>query len=107
MTFYNVISALLFLGAVRGLLDALEKLQWEQALMAVSLTALVFNDMLSTSYEIESGESHAKKYTFELMLIDLTNFLLLAMATIVVNPVANVFDVKLPRLASFFGEPGF
>lgn len=105
MTFYNVLSALLFLGALRVLLLAFEALNWPNVFASGCLTILVFNDMLSTSHTVES---EAKiQYTLPLMVIDLWNFLLLALAMIVISPSANLFDVPLPRLAQFLSAHSF
>lgn len=105
MTFYNVLSALLFLGGLRTLLLALEALNWPIIFASGCLTILVFNDMLSTSYQVESAQG--VKYTLPLMLIDLLNFLLLAVALIVINPAKNLFDVQLTGIATFLGPPSF
>lgn len=66
--------------------------------MAATLSVLVFNDMLSTSHTIECEQEI--KYGMELMLIDLTNFLLLALALIIISPQTNLFDVPLARIAT-------
>lgn len=105
MTFYNVLSALLFLGALRVLLLAFENLNWPDVFASGCLVVLVFNDMLSTSHYVESKAE--VRYTLSLMLIDLWNFLLLATTMIVLNPSANLFDVPLPRVAGFLGKPSF
>jgi hypothetical protein len=105
MTFYNVLSALLFLGALRVLLLAFEALNWPDIFASGSLLVLVFNDMLSTSHYVESKAE--VRYTLPLMFIDLWNFLLLAMAMIVISPSANLFDVQLPRVAGFLGKHSF
>lgn len=98
MTFYNVLSALLFLGSLRVFLMAVDNPNWPNIFMAACLCTLVFNDMLSTSHVIEVEEE--VKYTMSLMLIDLINFLLLALALITISPEKNLFDVPLPTIAS-------
>jgi hypothetical protein len=105
MTFYNVLSALLFLGAVRVLLVSIDSSNWSDAAATGSLVVLVFNDMLSTSHDVESREDI--RYTLPLMLIDLWNFLLLAVAMIVISPKKNLFDVELHRISSALGAHSY
>jgi len=104
MTFYNVLSALLFLGSLRVLLLALEGSHWADAMTSGCLTVLIFNDMLSTSHSIETED---REYSMLLMLLDLVNFLLLAFAMIVISPSRNLFDIELPRLAGVLGAGSF
>lgn len=105
MTFYNVISALLFLGSLRVLLSFLEKGCWTDVPSAALLVVLVFNDMLSTSHSIECNPSI--NYTLPMMMIDLANFLLLSLAMVVLSPAENLFGVSLPRIAGFLSPPSF
>lgn len=105
MTFYNVLSALLFLGALRVLLIAFEFSNWSNLFASLCLTVLVFNDMLATSHTVETTEE--VKYTMSLMIIDLVNFLLLALAMIVISPTSNLFNVPLPRLAGLLTANSF
>ncbi|HSP15193.1 MAG TPA: hypothetical protein VLV78_10625 [Thermoanaerobaculia bacterium] len=106
MTFYNVLSALLFVGSLRVLLLAFEASAGIGAITAAGcLAVVVFNDMLSTSHEIESTAQ--TKYTLPLMIIDLINFVLLALGMVVINPQTNVFDVALPKIAAKLGASSF
>ncbi len=105
MTFYNVISAILFLGAFRELLRAIDAFQWSRLCIAGTLAAVVFNDMLSTSHLVEHEKSVA--YDWKLMLIDLANFALLATALVAIDPNDNLFNVKLPHLATTLSETWF
>src|ERR1043165_3689813 len=105
MTFYNVLSALLFIGSLRVLLQAIETQEFSGMATAGCLVVLVFNDMLSTSYTIESGRQIS--YTLPLMLIDLWNFGLLSLAMIVISPTRNLYDIPLPRLANLLGMSSF
>jgi hypothetical protein len=105
MTFYNVISGLLFLGAVRQLLVAADAGSLPQALMAGTFAILVFNDAVYTSHVVE-GEGTVK-YKLNLMLIDLVSFLLLALAMVTINPIDNVFNAPMPRLAEWLSEAWF
>lgn len=105
MTFYNVLSALLFLGALRVMLLAFDASNWPNVFASGCLVVIVFNDMLSTSHYVESKTE--VQYTLPLMLIDLWNFLLLSLAMIVISPGANLFDVQLPQIAGFLGAHSF
>lgn len=105
MTFYNVLSALLFVGALRVLLLAFEASNGPNIFGSGCLVVLIFNDMLSTSYLVESKAEI--KYTLPLMLIDLWNFLILALAMIVISPGDNLFNIKLFKIAGFLGQHSF
>src|SRR5437588_12964092 len=105
MTFYNVLSALLFVGTVRVLLLGFEALNWPIIFASGCLAVVVFNDMLSTSHQVESRKEVV--YEMPLMLIDLVNFLILALAMIVISPKANLFGVDLTRTATFLGHNSF
>lgn len=96
---------MLFIGALRTVLIALENSNWPQIFASGCLVILVFNDMLSTSYQVET--KHEVNYTMPLMLLDLLNFLLLALALIVISPNVNLFDVQLPKVAAFIGDTTF
>ena len=99
MTFYNVISALIFFGAFQQLLIAIAADDAAHLLMAATLAVLVFNDAVYTSHVVEGDKTVT--YTLPLMLNDLLNFCLLAGAIAVLNPTQNVFEVNL---SSLFGE---
>ena len=90
MTFYNVISGLLFLGAVQQM--ALGLSAWDPAhiVMGGVLAVLVFNDAVYTSHVVEGERTVA--YELRLMLNDLVNFLLLAFAIAALNPKTNAFQ---------------
>jgi len=105
MTFYNVLSALLFIGGLRVLLISFENANWQNIFASGCLAVIIFNDMLSTSHQIESKKEI--EYSGWLMLIDLANFLLLALALVIVSPAQNLFDEPLPNVALYFGSPTF
>jgi len=105
MTFYNVLSALLFIGALRVLLISIENVVWHDIFASGCFAMIVFNDMLSFSVEVEIKEEI--EYTARLMLIDLANFLLLALALVVMSPGKNLFDVPLPNIAGHLGSSTF
>jgi len=52
---------------------------------------LIFNDALYTSHELESMQI---PYLIQMKLIDLVNFLLLAMAIVMIDPLENQLGVK-------------
>jgi hypothetical protein len=99
MTFYNVISALLFLGAVQQVLLGLQAWDLPHLLMGATLSVLVFNDAVYTSHVVECEKTVS--YKLPLMLDDLLNFCLLAMAIVALNPVTNLFEVDLSMLFGF------
>jgi len=103
VTFYNVLSALLFVGTLRVLLMAIDTSSLGVTVSAACLAIVVFNDMLSTSYTVESTQK--TPYTLPLMTIDLVNFVLLALGVVVLSPADNLFDVPLPHLALWLGAP--
>lgn len=105
MTFYNVLSALLFIGALRVLLVSIENGNWPDIFASSCFAMIVFNDMLSFSLSVEINKEI--KYTARLMLIDLVNFLLLALALLGMSPAKNFFDVPLPNLASHLDGAAF
>lgn len=102
MTFFNVISALLFFGSLQQLILAADAGSISKFLMAATLTVLVFNDAVYTSHVVE-GEKTVK-YKLSLMLVDLLNFLLLSCAILVINPEHNAFDISLVNLGRYTSE---
>lgn len=108
MTFYNVISAVVFFGAFRELLVALQgphlpvPALWQAALVAL----LVFNDAIFTSW---TTETRKVDYGPGLMSIDLVNFFLLSACLLFLNPgVTNVFELDLTAFVQkWLPESGF
>lgn len=90
MTFYGVIGAILFLGACRQVIVAIETGDPVQLAMALTLMVFVFNDALFTSFHVERL-TDGVDYSLPLKLIDLFNFLFLVAALVVVNPGDNMF----------------
>ena len=105
MTFYNVLSALLFIGALRAWLISIESVVWQDVFALGCFAVIVFNDMLSFSLSVEIKKEI--DYTAGLMLIDLANFLLLALALVIISPGKNLFDVPLPTIARQLGSSAF
>ncbi|MFI5116140.1 MAG: hypothetical protein ACHP8B_05510 [Terriglobales bacterium] len=102
MTFYHVISAILFFGAFRELLAAVNSGNILRISMSLTLALLVFNDALYTSWAIEQQR---REYRPPLMFIDLTNFLILSAVLISMNSGRDsVFEVAVPRIGSWLPE---
>lgn len=99
MTFYHVLSALLFVGAFRELLTGIENDTLSLLLIALTLSLMVFNDAIYSSWAVEiKGVS----YGTPLMIIDLLNFSLLATVLISINPThKSVFDIEVPKIGSW------
>jgi len=105
MTFYNVVSAVIFLGAFRELLTALQSSNSAAIARSSVLALLVFNDAIYTSWTIETRQ---KRYGPNLMLIDLINFLIFAAALISLNSTQNnIFQLDLTGFASWLNESRF
>jgi len=68
-------------------------------MLAATMTLLIFNDILYTSHEIELSNIF---YSVPMKIVDLFNFLILATAIIVLDPVDNILYVKrrtvLPKI---------
>ena len=105
MTFYNVISALLFIGAFRELARAFDQTLLPQIWMASCFAVIVFNDMLSTSYLVETKRT--VDYDWVLQLIDLANFFVLAIALVAIHPGDNFFQVTLQGRLKGLTEQSF
>ena len=96
MTFYNIISAVLFVGAFREVLFALQSGDQPALWRAGVLALLVFNDAIYTSWYVETRQ---KKYLPILMFIDLVNFAVLTAALIFLRPGSdNILELDLNRL---------
>jgi hypothetical protein len=94
LTFYNIIFGILFLCAVRELLQAWFDREWVRFWMSVALTLLISNDILFTSHLIE--ERHVP-YSIAMKLSDLVNFVLLSMAVLMLSPRGNLLGVDAQR----------
>jgi hypothetical protein len=93
MTFYNVISGILFLGACEAFLSALGK---PSLAMAGTLVVVIFNEAVLTSELIERAVNPVD-YTLKLKLLDLLTFITLAWALLVLTPVQNTFGVDVSQ----------
>src|ERR1700687_3464971 len=95
MTFYNIIFGILFLGAFRQLMLLSATSDSGHVWMAATLLVLIINDVVNTTYIVEGRDP--EKYTLFQKLIDLTNFFLLSIALIALQPDNNPFQVSAPR----------
>ena len=95
MTFYSIIFGVLFICACKELFQTLLQKEWEGFCQASSLALLIFNDALYTSHEIEQLKI---EYTIQMKFIDLVDFLLLALAIVVLDPINNQLGVKAKML---------
>jgi hypothetical protein len=86
-------------------LISIENLVWQDIFALGYFGVIVFNDMLSFSLGVEIKKEI--EYTERLMLIDLANFLLLALALVVISPTKNLFDVPLQNVAGYLGRSTF
>src|ERR1019366_417027 len=103
MTFYHVLSAILFFGAFRELLRAIDSGDPDHFWMAAIVALFVFSDAIFTSWVIE--QQH-RDYRPALMFIDLINFGILSAVLISLNSGEhNLFEVALPRIGSWVSEP--
>lgn len=94
MTFYNIIFGILFLCAIREVLQAWFDGDRRRFWMAAVLTVLISNDILCTSHCIEERKLH---YTIAMKLADLIDFILLTMAVLLISPGGNLLGVQTNR----------
>jgi len=91
VTFYNVISGILFMGAFQAFVAA----HGTPAMgMAAILVAILCNEAVLTSELLERKESPVP-YTLAMKFIDLLTFFVLAYALMVVSPRQNTFGTNL------------
>ena len=86
MTFYNVISGILFLGACQALVH---EMGTPTAWYAATLVALMCNESVLTSELLEGANPYP--YTLKMKLWDLLTFFVLAYALLVLSPDTNAF----------------
>ena len=85
MTFYNVISGILFLGACQAFLNLLNtRAMWAAAALVIT----ILNESVITSELIERKESPVE-YKLSMKFLDFLAFGLLAWAMLVVSPTKN------------------
>lgn len=90
MTFYNVISGILFLGACQAILRFLGT---SAAWAAATLAIIVCNEAIMTS-ELVERQANPMDYGMNLKLLDLLTFVLLASALVVLSPGDNTFGTN-------------
>lgn len=101
MTFYNVISGILFLGACRAFLGALgEPVMWPAAVLVVT----ILNESVITSELIER-QIPPVTYTLPMKLLDFLAFTLLSWSLLTLSPVDNTFDTDVSRSLWGAGSP--
>src|SRR5262245_28691544 len=106
MTFYNIISAVIFLGAFRELLRAFQGDDLAALSRASLVALLVFSDAIYTSWTVET---RVQKYDPKLMSIDLINFMILSGTLVFLNPAeTNILQLDMTKLsASLLSETRF
>lgn len=101
MTFYNVISGILFLGACRAFLGALgEPAMWPAAVLVVT----ILNESVITSELIERQIAPVT-YTLPMKLLDFLAFTLLSWSLLILTPVDNTFDTDVSQSLWGAGSP--
>lgn len=89
MTFYNVISGILFIGACQAFVGHYGT---SNAWYASLLMVVVFYEAVITSQLLEGPDPPVKTYSLTMKILDLLAFILLAYALIAVSPDANPFS---------------
>jgi hypothetical protein len=92
MTFYNVISGILFLGACQAFLRTLTGESVAPTGLAATLLAVMCNEAVLTS---EMLEERKLPYKLQMKLWDLLTFAVLSSALIVLSADKNVFDINV------------
>ncbi len=101
MTFYNVISGILFFGACQAFLVMLGTPgMWAAAVLVIT----ILNESVITSELIERTQSPVP-YKLGMKLLDFLAFGLLAWALLAVSPVTNTFNVDVAASLWGAGRP--
>src|SRR5262245_26944645 len=91
MTFYNVISGILFLAACQAFVRNLgTPMIWLAALLVVT----ILNESLLTSELIER-KTNEVEYTLPMKLVDFANFVIFSWALLVLSPTENAFSTDV------------
>lgn len=93
MTFYNVISGILFICACQTFLV---KLGTPAMWVAATLMAVILNESMLTSDLIERDHNPVV-YKLEMKLLDFVGFTVLLWALLIINPIKNGLDVDVSR----------
>lgn len=103
MTFYNVISGILFLAACQSFLQALgSSAMWVAAILVIT----ILNESVLTSDLVER-ETNAVPYTLSLKLLDFVTFTVFSWLLLVLNPETNAFDVNVESALLGANDPRF
>jgi hypothetical protein len=101
MTFYNVISGILFLGTCQVLLAVLgTPLVWYAAILVVT----ILNESALTSELVERKTSPVE-YTLGMKFVDFLTFGALAWSLLILSPAKNAFDVDVSGSLLGSGQP--
>lgn len=97
MTFYNIIFGILFFGAFSEVIRSLAAgPDWKLFYQTATLSVLIFSDTIYTAVVIEGKR---QSYSIVMKLLDLTSFILLSLAVVVIDPnEKNMFHVDASRL---------
>ena len=99
MTFYNVISGILFIGTCQAFVVHYgTPTAWYASLLMV----VMFYESVITSHLLEGQDPPVKTYSLKMKVLDLLAFILLAYALIAVSPDSNPFGggAAMPGAAS-------
>src|SRR6185436_10242310 len=101
MTFYNVISGILFLGACQAFLAVLgTPVMWAAATLVIT----ILNESVITSELIERTSAPVP-YKLEMKLLDFLAFAMLSWALLVLSPSGNTFNVDVTNSLWGAGSP--
>jgi hypothetical protein len=94
MTFYNVISGILFMGACQSFLQTLGG---PAMFMAATLAAIMCNEAVLTSELLEFSKKGRDQlpYSLGMKFLDLGTFVVLSYALLILTPKSNTFAVDL------------
>jgi hypothetical protein len=96
MTFYNVISGILFMGACQAFLQTLGA---PAMFMAATLAAIMCNEAVLTSELLEFSKKGREPlaYSLGMKFLDLGTFVVLSYALLILSPVENTFNVNVAK----------
>lgn len=101
MTFYNVISGILFLGACQAFLEYLSR---PGMFMAATLAMIMFNEAVLTSELIERNKDPVD-YRLSMKFLDLGSFMTFGWALLTLVPEQNAFDANVSGALWGAGRP--
>jgi hypothetical protein len=103
MTFYNVISGILFMGACQAFLETLGA---PAMFMAATLAAIMCNEAVLTSELLEFSKEGRTPlpYSLEMKFLDLGTFVMLSYALLILRPDKNTFGVDVTAKHLWFAD---